>query len=262
MKRRISVGKKTIPGIFTIFNFFFGFLAIIVASQGYFSKAAWLILGAALFDALDGKLARFFGTSSKFGIEFDSIADLVSFCTAPAVIVYFAYVRDLHPILAAAISFVPLIAGGFRLARFNIQALEAPQRFFVGLSSPAFAVTIASFLLFNFDYYDSPGDSRIALPLVFILSFLMVSHIRYPKIPNIGKGWRGKTITAALLVGLGVIVIWKNIVLFPMTILYVSWGMIDTVIHPDKYEIELKIKEAANTNPGNQSWYHRRHKKL
>ena len=201
-----------------------------------------------LFDGLDGKLARLLGSTSKFGIEFDSIADLVSFCTAPAVIVYFAYVKDLHPILAASISFVPLIAGGFRLARFNIQSSEISLPYFLGLASPAQAVTLASFVLFNLDLNNSPGDPRIALPLVFSLSFLMVSHIRYPKTPDFGKGWLGKVIVSIGLVGFGAIVFWKNLVLFPLVMLYVLWGIIDTLIRHEKLEDELEFEEITQND--------------
>jgi len=243
MKKGKIVGKSTIPGVFTLLNFFFGFLAVISASQGYFSRAAWLIFGAALFDSLDGKLARLLGSSSKFGLEFDSIADLVSFCTAPAVIVYFAYVKDLHPVLAATISFVPLLAGGFRLARFNIQTLNVPLHYFVGLPSPTLAMTLASFILFNMDFNNSPGDPRIALPLVFFLSFLMVSRIRYPKIPDFGQGWHGKVRAAILLVCLGALVLWKHLILFPIVVLYVLWGIIATLVHHEKIDTEFDINE-------------------
>lgn len=260
MKRVVPIGKNTIPGVFTLFNFFFGFLAVIVAAQGHYGKAAWLILGAALFDALDGKLARLLGTPSRFGLEFDSIADLVSFCTAPAVIVYFAYLGDLHPVLAAAISFVPLFAGGFRLARFNVQSVESPLPFFVGLSSPAHALTLASFVLFNLHFYNSPGDPRIALPLVFVLSFLMVSHIRYPKIPNIGKGIRGKIRAAVLLVIVGALVWWRDLVLFPMAILYVAWGVVHSLFPPEKFEAEVRVGGTIYTNIKNQLQSRKRHK--
>lgn len=261
MTGKVRVTRSTIPGVFTILNFFFGFLAILMAAQHHFVEAAWLILGAALFDGLDGELARLLGTESRFGIEFDSMADLVSFCTAPAVLIYFAYVQDLHPILAASISLVPLIGGGFRLSRYNIQTLESPLSYFVGLSCPAQALTVASFILFNLDLYGSPGDSRVALPLVFILSFLMVSRIRYPKIPASGKERRGRAGTIALLVVLAAVVLWKNAVLFPLMVLYVSWGLVETLVHPDRFPLEPGMTEIMDKNTGSRSTDRNRHRR-
>ena len=99
MKPKVRVKKQAVPGVFTFFNLFFGFLAIIQASRGRIENACWLILAASLFDALDGPMARALKVTTPFGVEFDSIADVVSFCTAPAALIYFSFTQDLPCLL-------------------------------------------------------------------------------------------------------------------------------------------------------------------
>ncbi len=243
MKRRLKIKKNVIPSIFTLVNLFFGFMAIITAAQGEFQKAAWLIIAAALFDALDGKLARFFGVPSRFGMEFDSIADMVSFCTAPAILVYFAYLQNLMPLVAAVISFIPLLAGGVRLARFNVSQDETPLPIFIGLPTPAAALVISSFILFSFSVRNDVGDPRIAISLMFGLALLMISHIRYSKIPELGNG-RKAVIKLIVIVLMAVAtVFWREFVVFPGAVLYVAWGLVNSLTQRDEIEVQIEIDE-------------------
>ena len=243
MKRRLKIKKNVIPSIFTLLNLFFGFMAIITAAQGEFQKAAWLIIAAALFDALDGKLARLFGVPSRFGMEFDSIADMVSFCTAPAILVYFAYLQNLMPLVAAVISFIPLLAGGVRLARFNVSQDETPLPIFIGLPTPAAALVISSFILFSFSVRNDVGDPRIAISLMFGLALLMISHIRYSKIPELGNG-RKAVIKLILIVLMAVAtVFWREFVVFPGAVLYVVWGLVNSLTQRDEIEVQIEIDE-------------------
>ena len=243
MKRRLKIKKNVIPSIFTLVNLFFGFMAIITAAQGEFQKAAWLIIAAALFDALDGKLARLFGVPSRFGMEFDSIADMVSFCTAPAILVYFAYLQNLMPLVAAVISFIPLLAGGVRLARFNVSQDETPLPIFIGLPTPAAALVISSFILFSFSVRNDVGDPRIAISLMFGLALLMVSHIRYSKIPELGNG-RKAVIKLIVIVLMAVAtVFWRELVVFPGAVLYVVWGLVNSLTQRDEIEVQIEIDE-------------------
>lgn len=243
MKRRLKIKKNVIPSIFTLVNLFFGFMAIITAAQGEFQKAAWLIIAAALFDALDGKLARLFGVPSRFGMEFDSIADMVSFCTAPAILVYFAYLQNLMPLVAAVISFIPLLAGGVRLARFNVSQDETPLPIFIGLPTPAAALVISSFILFSFSVRNDVGDPRIAISLMFGLALLMVSHIRYSKIPELGNG-RKAVIKLIVIVLMAVAtVFWREFVVFPGAVLYVVWGLVNSLTQRDEIEVQIEIDE-------------------
>jgi len=218
-------------------------MAIITAAQGEFQKAAWLIIAAALFDALDGKLARFFGVPSRFGMEFDSIADMVSFCTAPAILVYFAYLQNLMPLVAAVISFIPLLAGGVRLARFNVSQDETPLPIFIGLPTPAAALVISSFILFSFSVRNDVGDPRIAISLMFGLALLMISHIRYSKIPELGNG-RKAVIKLIVIVLMAVAtVFWRGYVVFPGIVLYVVWGLVNSLTQRDEIEVQIEIDE-------------------
>jgi len=246
VKRRLKIKKNVIPSIFTLLNLFFGFMAIITAAQGEFQKAAWLIIAAALFDALDGKLARLFGVPSRFGMEFDSIADMVSFCTAPAILVYFAYLQNLMPLVAAVISFIPLLAGGVRLARFNVSQDESPLPIFIGLPTPAAALVISSFILFSFSVRNDLGDPRIAISLMFGLALLMISHIRYSKIPELGNG-RKAVIKLIVIVLMAVAtVFWREYVVFPGIVLYVVWGLVNSLTQRDEIEVQIEIDEGTH----------------
>jgi CDP-diacylglycerol--serine O-phosphatidyltransferase len=115
---------------------FCGFLSILSASEGNINYAAWLIFIAAIFDALDGMVARLTNSSSELGVELDSLSDIVSFGAAPSFLLYktYFYSMDVWGILISA---APLIAGGFRLARFNIQLVGFSKSFFLGLPIPS-----------------------------------------------------------------------------------------------------------------------------
>ena len=182
---RVRITRSIIPNLFTALNMFSGFLSIINASQGQYHYAAWLIIIAAIFDALDGAVARLTKSSSELGVELDSLSDIVSFGAAPAFLIYQIYLFNFDSLGVLLSSFI-IIAGGFRLARFNVQLVGFNKDFFTGLPIPINAITISSFIL---TYYDSregfikPYNDFI-IPLVIILSYLMVSKIRYDTIPK------------------------------------------------------------------------------
>ena len=113
-----KTGAAAAPSLFTLGNLACGFFSILAASQGHFLKAGWLILLAAVFDAVDGRVARMFGTESEFGVEMDSLADAVSFCTAPAMLMYFMVLHN-YPLWGAPIACVYTCFGVLRLAKFN-----------------------------------------------------------------------------------------------------------------------------------------------
>jgi CDP-diacylglycerol--serine O-phosphatidyltransferase len=166
-----------VPSLFTTGNLFCGFYSIIRSFGGEFESAAYAIFLAGIFDVLDGRVARFTKSTSKFGVEYDSIADVVSFGVAPAVL---AYVWVLQPFgrLGWASAFFFAACGALRLARFNTIASELPKSYFLGLPIPAAAYSIAAsyvaFAQLDFDY--SPYVMLVLAPL---LGFLMVSSIRY-----------------------------------------------------------------------------------
>ena len=189
---RPRLTPSVVPNLFTAMNMFCGFLSILSASEGDFNYSAWLIFAAAIFDALDGLVARLTKSSSELGVELDSLSDIVSFGAAPSFLLYKTYFYSMDT-LGILISALPLIAGGFRLARFNIQLVGFSKSFFLGLPIPSSALTLASFVLAFYTGGFSEPISDFITPLVLVLSYLMVSNIRYETLPKISiKGLKEK----------------------------------------------------------------------
>ena len=185
MRPRIRVTRSVIPNLFTAMNLFSGFLSIINASHGEYHYAAWLIIIAAIFDALDGAVARLTKSSSELGVELDSLSDIVSFGVAPAFLIYQTNLYS-HNAMGILIASSLVLAGGFRLARFNVQLVGFDKDYFNGLPIPISAITVSLFVLSFFDLHNgfsSPYDG-IIIPMVLILSYLMVSKIKYDTIPR------------------------------------------------------------------------------
>ena len=180
--------KQHLPSIFTLINLFLGFLAIINTMAGDYVIACYIILVAGAFDSVDGKIARLIGISTNFGKEIDSLADMVSFCLAPSILVYSLYTQNMPGISGELIASAPLIMGAIRLARFNTNSTSENSAYFTGLPTPMNALSIASLVLF-IEYFkiDNPEYSqpRLLLPLILSLSYLMVSRVHYAKFPII-----------------------------------------------------------------------------
>lgn len=236
-------GKKRrfIPNLITVMNMFLGFMGIVMMIKGDPIRGGWLILFAGLCDAADGKLARILGIPSKFGVEFDSFADTVSFCAAPSLLIYTVYVDGLPPLLGGLIAFVPLLFGTIRLARFNILQEDDPKSFFIGLPTPVNAILIVSFMLFNHQVFGDMGDPRIALTMIVALGFMMVSPVRFSKFPLLsfkkGKSNTMQLIGVVLLISSAIIL--KGIILFPLMAFYILWNTIKWMLDHDRFEEEL-----------------------
>ena len=177
--------NQHLPSLFTLINLFLGFIAIINIQQGNYVIACYVLLAAGAFDSVDGKLARMLGIPTNFGKEIDSLADMVSFCLAPSLLVYALYTQNMPGISGEVIASVPLIMGAIRLARFNTIE-DKPTDSFIGLPTPMNALAIASLVLFmghiklaNPEY----SQPRLLLPLILSLSYLMVSRVKFPKFP-------------------------------------------------------------------------------
>jgi CDP-diacylglycerol---serine O-phosphatidyltransferase len=233
MKRNMRVYA---PGFLTVTNLMLGFSAIVIAADhGNFQLAAVLIIIASIIDALDGKVARFMNSSGEYGRELDSLADIVSFGVAPSYLIYstcFAGMgRDngIGNLLALAITVTPLIFGALRLARFNLTQVEGEHRDeFAGLPIPVAAVTVASFVLFNYRIWDRMELTILMIPLVLIVSLLMVSRIRYQTMPRFS--FRDTKQNLAKLVSLLVLILclilFKSLALFPIAIVYIAVGVV------------------------------------
>lgn len=244
---RISLKRRVIPNVATVFNMFLGFLAITFIIKGDPIRAGWLVIAAGMFDAIDGKLARMIGISSKFGSEFDSLADTISFCMVPSLIVYSLYVEGLPTILAGIISFFPLLFGTIRLARFNILHDESPKNYFIGLTTPMNAGLIISFVMFNNHIYGHMGDPRIALVMVVALSFMMISKIRFSKFPLLSFKY-GRTNTLQLIgviVTLLAVLLTKGFLLFPLLALYLIWSIIKWMLDHNRFENEVTLQTSS-----------------
>jgi len=176
--RRFRRGVYLLPSMFTLANMFSGYACIVYAMRGELEKAAPLIGLAVIVDMLDGRVARMTGTTSQFGVEFDSLADVISFGVAPAIM---AFQWGLHPLgrLGWAAGFVFVAGAAIRLARFNIQTGTVDKKYFVGLPSPAAAAVPATTIYFYPEGLQSPLAALAVLALVIVPGLLMVSTIRF-----------------------------------------------------------------------------------
>jgi len=240
-KDRLRKGIYILPNIFTSLNIFCGFYAIISSINSNFFAAAVAIIIAILFDALDGKIARATNTTSKFGIEYDSLADLISFGLAPGLMMYLWALKPLGRMgwLAA---FLFMVCGALRLARFNTQTNKISSDHFVGLPIPAGAGMNATTVLI-FYRFGIGGDVNpiMLLIMLYILSFLMVSTIKYNsfKKPELFKRMNFNVLVKAVLI-LIFIAAQPMIALFIIASAYVISGSFTSILQIIK---KTKIKK-------------------
>ena len=176
--------RKFIPSLFTVLNAFCGFLSIIHSSNGDFTNAALFVIYASLFDAVDGIAARLTNSASKFGVELDSLSDVISFGAAPSFLIYNIYLKELGD-TGIVLSSLIMIFSALRLARFNVQLVGLNKEKFSGLPAPMSAFTICTFVLFYFDKILSKDQSiTVLIALSVLLPVLMVSRIKYDTLPK------------------------------------------------------------------------------
>lgn len=180
-------GFYILPNLLTTASLFSGFLGMVWAIDGKFGYAALAILASCFLDGMDGAVARMTRSSSKFGVQFDSLADLVSFGVSPALLVFLWQTHQFGR-LGIAASFLFIACGALRLARFNVQTSTSPKSFFVGLPIPAAACTLATLVLFTtVQSFPIPEAvlSKGCLLLIYLLSLLMVSKVRYASLKDV-----------------------------------------------------------------------------
>lgn len=222
-RRRVVLG---LPSAFTLGNLFFGFWSVISTFRGRFDLAAWLVIIAAVFDWLDGRVAHLSAGDSLFGRELDSLVDLVSFGVAPAILIYATFLREEWSWLMCA-AFVGAMA--VRLARFNVEQAGGAKRYFLGLPSPAAGAFLA--MLYPFSTTELFRRWLIGWPWATIVpvsvvavAVLMVSHVPYAALRPGVRGRRARIGLAGLVVALVLVAIAPEETLFPILAVYVVFG--------------------------------------
>jgi CDP-diacylglycerol---serine O-phosphatidyltransferase len=241
MKKEKKTGKKKIdsmrkgiyilPNLFTAASLFCGFFAILRTYQEDFHSAAIYIFIAGLLDGMDGKIARFTNTTTRFGVEFDSLADVISFCLAPGVLV-FAWALEPFGRLGWLAAFLFVVGGALRLARFNIQINTVESRFFSGLPTPAAALLLAMSIIVFYKLGDTGISEHLFILIVtFILPLLMVSTLKYYGFKDIElfrrKPFRWLFIAILLII---VVAYEPEYTIFTLTFLYVLSGPVTSLI--------------------------------
>jgi len=190
-------GIYLLPNLFTTGAMFAGFYAIIASIDGRFSEAAVAVFFAAILDGMDGRVARMTGTQTEFGVQYDSLSDLVSFGLAPALVMYtwsLSSLRDFGPLwgkLGWAAAFVYAACAALRLARFNTQVGVADKRYFQGLASPAAAAVCMSFVWSVEKSGLSGSELCFVTPVIaVVVGLLMVSRFRYFSFKSLSMGDR------------------------------------------------------------------------
>lgn len=230
-------GIITIPSLFTIGNIGCGFFSILCSVNGNFSKAGWLIFIAMFLDGFDGRVARLLKAESSFGVEMDSLADLISFCTAPAFLIYFFALKEIA-VWGQAIAFMFVLFGAIRLAKFNVLANsgKGSKKYFSGLPTPAAAAVLVSFVLsYNIFAFDANGHllpfMKTYLPYIYNLiafitvglALLMVSTIPYAafKEKRTPSDKRKASIARLVLIAIILVLFFK----YPQDVIFIVFGL-------------------------------------
>jgi CDP-diacylglycerol--serine O-phosphatidyltransferase len=216
---------------------FLGFLSIGLIINNEPLKAGGLILIAGVFDVFDGKIARILGLESEFGMEFDSMADTISFCVVPSILIYSLYVDNMSQLLGLVISFMPLMFGTIRLAKFNINNQGRTDKSYTeGLTTPISTICLFSYLFFSHTINNNYGDPRIALMLVSFLCMLMISTIPFPKFPilNFRSGKKNSVLLCTFIFSLICALLFKGYILLPISLVYIGWSIIHWLINNNK----------------------------
>ena len=234
---RVRRAVVVLPNGFTLANLFFGIFAIVAASRGNFSNAGVYVVLGGVCDALDGRVARYTGTGSRFGEELDSLVDAISFGLAPAMIVYFAVLN--REGWDWVFAFIFAACAVMRLARFNVTQAGASKTHFIGLPSPAAGMTLATYYAFSqtklYNEVLLLGGTKVLADypwhvmmriLMVVLAFLMISPVPYPAVPKVNlrtvRGLVGAAILLAVVLGL---IFLPREFFFPVLLGYVLFGL-------------------------------------
>lgn len=225
---RLRRGVYLLPSLFTLGNMFCGYACVLYAMRGELTTAAPFIGVAVVLDMLDGRIARLTGTTSAFGREFDSLADVISFGIAPAVLAFVWGLQPLHR-LGWAIGFIFVTAAAMRLARFNIQSVTASdKRYFAGMPSPAAAGIPAATVFFYPEGFSDPRGALVALAVVLVPALLMVSTIRFRSFKTIDlRARRSYKVLTLLALVIALIQLEPRVVLIALAYVYLVSAFIE-----------------------------------
>lgn len=229
----IKRGVYLLPNLFTTASLFLGFMAIVRSLRGDFVTASWAIFAAGLCDGLDGRVARLARAESEFGIEYDSLVDLVAFGLAPSILIY---TWSLHqfPRYGWMVAFLFTACGALRLARFNVQASTVERNYFQGLPIPMAAGMILTTVLFHHYLLGRavmPTYHGWLLALTVLLSLLMISNVRYRSFKRLNFRSRWSFFVLALVaVLIALVAMEPEIALFSISASYISWGLIEALV--------------------------------
>lgn len=233
-----------LPNLFTSANLLCGFLSMIAASNGQYTQAALAILVAVGLDAVDGKVARMTNSASAFGLEYDSLADLLSFGMAPGWLLYNWFLGSLS-LFGWLAAFLFVVCGALRLARFNVQASHAQRYVFTGLPIPAAASVVAAATLLGHDatshVHVLNTDQPLGLVLaIYTLAFLMVSNVRYRSFKKIRikRIWSLPLVVGGTFV-LIMLALMPELSLFLLSLSYALSGPVEALIRRKKPEEDV-----------------------
>ncbi|MES2917334.1 MAG: CDP-diacylglycerol--serine O-phosphatidyltransferase [Pseudomonadota bacterium] len=230
--RRVrNKGIYLLPNLFTTAALFSGFYAIIAGMNGMFEKAAIAIFVAALFDGMDGRVARMTNTQSPFGAEYDSLSDMVSFGVAPALVVFSWSLQSLGKV-GWICAFIYAVAAAFRLARFNVQIDVVDKRYFIGLASPLAAAIVASMVWAGFDNRIAGREQELAIGVAVVTvlaAFLMVSNFRYYSFKELDRSRVPFAVMLPVVLVFGIINYDLPIGLLTVSLVYAASGPIATI---------------------------------
>jgi CDP-diacylglycerol--serine O-phosphatidyltransferase len=262
-KRKRNEQRRAIyifPNLFTTMSLFFGFYSIMCAIQGRFSLAAWLILVATIMDGLDGTVARITKTTSLFGVEYDSLCDLLSFCAAPSILMYLWALKpyNLHfnflPTpddrslgLGLIAAFLFLACGALRLARFNVSVGHRDPGFFQGLATTAAAAMVSAAVLWHHRLPNQviQPNGPYALAFIVILAFLMVSNLDFLSLKHriFTKNNHPFETLVIIIIVLGCLIIKAKSLLLPLAFFYLGLAPIITIVR------RLKRNQERSSRP-------------
>jgi CDP-diacylglycerol--serine O-phosphatidyltransferase len=258
-KPRLRQGIYMVPALFTLGNMALGFFALIKTISHEFSTAATAVIIGHVLDMLDGRVARWTRTTSRFGIELDSLADWMTFCIAPAFMMYELVLKH-NRLWGFPVALLFVICGALRLARFNLKAQmgEGKSAFFIGLPTPAAGGMLAIFALL-YDVIEVgrpirsvqlimrqvPAFYEFVPAIMFLLSLLMVSEVRYTTFKQINL-LRPRTMRALVmtLLALLMVYVYPQNTIFIFYMAYIAWGLIDYFFH------RLKREEKPESSSG------------